>query len=128
MKIKDYLKYYIGQQCQIADEDGKANKFILTAYNYNYYKEWHSDIKPILRRLSSITEEEKLHIVENITHSHIAFSASNAEILTLFEEDKYLNRSRVMELLPEEFHYLIYRGFWLWDESAFTTGLIIEKK
>lgn len=63
--IRDYLHLYLGCSCILPDFSEKINniKFKLTAYNYNYYKDWHSEIQPILRPLSSMTEEEKKEFI-----------------------------------------------------------------
>lgn len=60
--IKDYLHLYMGCKFVLTDDDGIDRQFHLTAYNYNYYRDWHSELKPILRPLSDMSEDEAAHI------------------------------------------------------------------
>lgn len=66
MKLKDYIHYYIGCPCiyYMADDDPEGYHMIL---GYDTIKNWLSnqeetDIKPILRRLADMTDEEAMHI------------------------------------------------------------------
>lgn len=60
--IKNYLHLYLGCYCTMIDGDAQQRRFTLNAYNLNYYRQWSSNLKPILRPLSSMTEDEALHI------------------------------------------------------------------
>lgn len=140
MEIKDVLKYYIGQPCQMINEDDYTVKFTLTAYNYNYYKEWHNDIKPILRRLSSITEEELTEIgkmwtwyenmqVSSEIHFDIRHEGNHKMVYdALITANEEMDDRMSPIAYFQAAHYLLSRGFWLWGDEAFETGLIIEKK
>lgn len=70
--IKDYASYYIGRQCLNTwfppDHDAYDAGWKLAGFRISYYKcfllendqdfTWTDSIKPILRRLESMTEEE----------------------------------------------------------------------
>lgn len=139
-QVKDYLKYYIGQKCQLIEEGEEAKKFTLTAYNFNYYREWHHLIKPELRRLSSITEEEVQQIAK--MEGLVNVNAEKYKAWWQLQDDSYTIRicfwgeielmkdGRICRL-GKQFpitHYLLSRGFWLFGDEAFEKGLIIEKK
>lgn len=57
--IRHYLHYYLGQQCTHDEETG-----IITAKLIEYVLSGRmSNVKPILRKLSSMTEEELLSLI-----------------------------------------------------------------
>jgi hypothetical protein len=80
-KIEDYLKYYIGQKCQTSEGIGPLTivgdhergedcevSIVNTDEESGFYGEWtefqieHHLIKPLLRPLSSMTDEEMKEI------------------------------------------------------------------
>lgn len=147
--ITDKLRYYFG--CEVlVPESNKRGKF--TGFDWDddqsiiMFTVRYSDdlddfdvlndwlpirrIKPILRRLESITEEEKKELAKIV--------AGN-EILRDFEFNLYyLGGIRIIAYVPGRiieaenysplmFHYLISRGFWLFEPEAFDNGSIVEK-
>lgn len=58
MKLKDVIHLYLGQKAILKDDDGLDRKFVINAYNLNYYRDYLSDIYLLLRPLDSMTEEE----------------------------------------------------------------------
>lgn len=120
MEIKDYLKYYIG--CEAVFDN---RKWLIDFYDvrqnivrlrrtddgYPKYNEvWPNEMKLVLRRLSSMTEQEGI---------------------PLFGTDKYWDvvcgEGDCKSFTPASFHYLLSRGFWLFGEEAFEKGLIINQ-
>jgi len=67
-KFKDVAHLYLGCKCQIEsafeDEPEPPKKFNLTIYNLNYYRGYIAGIKPFLRPLSSMTEDELIEVIQ----------------------------------------------------------------
>jgi hypothetical protein len=108
--INDYLKYYIG--CQV---DASGEKEILTGYevggdgmitvstryrgnliNYHYEHDGFDGLKLVLRKLSSMTEEEESEYTSLIDQWNFGFK-------------------RNMLGAAQSTHYLLSRGFDLWN-------------
>lgn len=129
-EVTEKLHLYLGCQCK-GDEgtmtytlDGFAKdcrgkiKYFLT----DEFGNACSDIpfKPILRRLSSQTDDELVKMYDDLWT----------------DLGKYPNVSRrykinYCSLNMKEYEataWLLKKGFWLWDDSAFSEGLILEKK
>lgn len=145
MEIKQFLKYYVGCEVLVDDnergilmggdfipnsvgqiyyyiqtEEMRKNEHVDFSMPYNDHFDGESRIKPILRRLSSITEEEAKYILDNYTFREIPMPLKEKEFAV--EIAKRLSEQMSVA------HYLISRGFWLFGDRAFKTGLIIEKK
>lgn len=58
-ELKDFAHLYLGCNAILTNEDGERKKFMLNAYNLNYYRDYLSDIKLILRPLESMNDEEQ---------------------------------------------------------------------
>lgn len=126
--IKSVLHLYLG--CKVQWESGKSimtGKLISVNQYYSEcqaYIDTHkigfnfatiklSGIKPILSRLSDITLEDAKEI--NIEMGQI--------LLAQFPKEaglKFFTATQFMQLLS--------KGYWLFDESAFDSGVIIDKK
>lgn len=116
--IKDFLPYYLG--CDLLLENtlvvklyGFQNGLPVILNKKTFETAVCNDlsyIKPILRKLSSLTEEEGI---------------------PLFGIDKYWDvvtqEGDCKTFTPDAFHYLLKQGFWLFGQEAFQKGLIIEK-
>lgn len=108
--IKDYLKYYIGQPCEVkrygpgkilcAYEDGGRVEF----KNGKVLSFGDTDIIPKLRRIESLTPEENKRL--------------GKVMLNMYTGETHFN--------PMQFHYLLSLGVWLFDPIAFDNGLIID--
>lgn len=86
MNIKDYLKYYIGcpaVNSWFPEDHQEYNKgWVLTAIQLNLpnpYKletkeeeTWTDSVKPILRRIESLTEAEMIGLLQSIVPSNMA--------------------------------------------------------
>lgn len=118
MNIKDYLKYYIGQKCALDDGDGVRTSFTLTAYNYNYYREWHDILKPYLRPLSSMTEEEAKELSKFVCPEQdwgemVSGLNRFGDLVVRWGVGSldYFNASAEKCWTSDQFHYLLSRGF-----------------
>lgn len=127
MELKDYLHFYLGCDVFIIDpKDGEpqirklmgvdntwANPLRLqlgeyvSAFNYD-------EVKLILRPLSDMTEEEKLHIVTEITYNHVKFS-SKESALHSFDNEMYSGKVIHARFYVDEVIYLCKQGFNLFD-------------
>lgn len=60
-KIEDYLPFYLGCEVWVIMSDGSSGVTILTYYHLKYpnIDPCPKEIKPLLRQLSDISEEEK---------------------------------------------------------------------
>lgn len=117
--IRDYLKYYIGQEAKMPGYTVIISHSLLA--DEHAMKHWA--IRPILRKLESMTEEECLEL-QRLSPFFIEGT-----------DEKYIkNRLHVIKegmiafrnLLPERFHYLLSRGFDLWN--LIDAGLAIDKE
>jgi hypothetical protein len=137
--IKDYLHLYLGCQAIIKDDDGADRKFHLNAYNLNYYRDWISAVKPILRPLDDMTEEEAqplcqmqingLQEGDRATISQFNMFYKRCEFYIHHSDDPELHVYRFLsfkEFNPKQFAYLLSKGFDLF--GLIDAGLAIEKR
>lgn len=120
IKFKNVAHLYLG--CNIMLEDifnarivGFDDKKPIVKDSKHFEKVIVNDwglIKPILRNLEDMTEEEKIYIVENITYRHVKFSnAKNA--ISCFDWNRYGKKN--IELCVQEFPYLLKQNFDLFN-------------
>lgn len=131
--IVPYLKYYIG--CIRVFCERRNTELTLDGDLIDRFNEHHEDIadyKFLFRKLSSMTEEEKLKLFQvcfGEDHNFDMFGFDTIEQIILADKN---GRSRVgislKSMSIEGFHYLISKGFWIFDQSYFDLGIIIEKK
>jgi hypothetical protein len=113
MDIKSYLKYYIGCDCKITvriagNQTTQSTEALSpTILNELYIGSHVKDVKPILRRISSLTEEERVTLFGESFRRGIFDT-------TLFYTVK-------------EFDSLINIGVWLFGDKSFEDGTIIDK-
>jgi hypothetical protein len=140
-EIKDFLPYYLNVADVIIDSvtdqfkthfgHAPGHKTQLGPMLYAIVLEGHIVVKPILRKLNSMTEEELLksaNILGTCTHlSDYAKIAQAKELLTtnrLYNHQTNLPGIAWIRLT----HYLTQQGIWLFGDEAFDNGLILEKK
>lgn len=134
IKIADYLHLYLG--CPFVYGDGD---FVREGWNglkksdnpteYPLSVIWYESsggykhffdatrVKPILKRLSDMTEED----MEEIWHAE----EPNA-ILEMVSQSG--TKVRKVVLAPERIKFLLSKGYWLFGDEAFDNGLIIDAK
>jgi hypothetical protein len=123
-KLSDYLPFYLGVKCATRDSNIAGTLIqvnIVTSLCHlminnqkDYISKPFSEITPHFRRLSSMTEED-------------VKDEQLLEIIELFHEAKLIHKKKGYTLYtPNQFAWLCKKGFWLWDESWFTEGLIID--
>lgn len=109
-KVEDYIHLYLG--CECYDTFRKVTGILTAIFKNsvridNGYGQWHiSTIKPILRRLETMTEEE----------------ANELDWRFPVEEDANIV---IKNLNPDEFLYLLKQGFDLFN--LIEEGLAIDK-
>lgn len=111
-KIQDYLHYYLG--CEGRMRHGEIQK--LTTKILHDVLRGVIEFTPHLSKLEDMSEEE-LQECGNMVYD---FSAEPA-----------LNNHRPEDFqlcAPEQYHYLISKGYWLFGNDWFDEGLIIDKK
>ncbi len=137
--ITPYLKYYIGQECEYTNKSAlPGERFLLTNGTILFASGNQEQFKLILRKLSSMTEEEAMEFVrcssfysntkhnlklQEIYRGSVHFEVQYDGVRRSWDKQQSLHGN----YSPEHVHYLLSKGFWLWDESYFTDGLIIEK-
>ena len=141
MDIKPYLKYYLGCQYKLTGYPANVT-FDLTSFTLNAHSKVSlSDVVPILKRLSDITEEDATAVcrlspyckypndieIVDVAKTHIHFIDGQECSGDGWSETSDIHVCFV-ELNAEQFHYLISKGYWLFDPSAFDKGLIIDAK
>lgn len=135
--IKDYLHLYIGHLAEISQlsqrmvaygfEDGqvKINGYFIDALE----KESSFVIKPILRPLSDMTEEDKtilFRLAFGAEHEYTSFGFSPVEQILLADKDKSTRCAVSLTSIPAEgVRYLLSRGFDLF--GLIEAGLAIDK-
>jgi hypothetical protein len=157
--LKDYLHFHIGSEIQYPDTDGKLIIARLTGVSradgvettyikrkkkghcMGDYLSWEPNghhnsnalnIKPILRPLSNMTEDEAVELVKirSTTYRWVTAEVVNQHILRFeFEYESSRRRRsttlRFDELSPEEVRYLLSKGFDLF--GLIEAGLAIDK-
>lgn len=135
--IVEYLKYYVGRQATLYQPQYcRTINVKVNGRNLN-----DGLLKPIVRRLSSMNDEEAKELCLFL---HPRKTIDDIEVWSVTEEKLHysdgskwygygveeLNDLYIIfgELSPEQFHYLLSKGFWLWDNSAFDKGLIIDSE
>lgn len=128
--IEEYLKYYVGQTAWFTI-GGISGKCVID----HKLLSQDVEVKPFLKKLSDMTEEEMIMVL----HMHMSPGWKGVEVLAptdddwaLRVEDRHGNRKSLYvskkKFNPDTFHYLLSKGYWLWDDSAFTSGLILDAK
>lgn len=121
--IKEFLKYYIG--CDFVSSGAPSTILQLTP---RHYKRWSESsamlIKPILSRLSDITEENAVEIY-NLIQPDFNYKVNNSYKLEVI---KGWNLSSKTRYTPELVHYLINKQYWMFGDEAFEKGLVIDRK
>lgn len=122
-KLSDYIHYYIGCRClntwfaiehKLCDSDWRLRAYDSAAVKpymleNNHNVTWTDSIKPILRRLEDMTEEE-----DKIYHSLCGIANFNADSVNITHDT------------PESFHYLLKQGFDLF--SLIQNNLAVDGK
>lgn len=129
--IKEYLKYYIGCDAFISDEDGENKKIKLTVYNLNDYRDYLEDIKPILSRLEDMTEEDamELDLYMNESFPEVSGYWKNlSEFMKMFLPPYPLRYRPGFKIYVKSIYWFTQHGYWLFGDEAFDQGLIIDKK
>ncbi len=122
MNISPYLHYYLGCKVQYLDLPDTTVRYgtlmqppitgtewsIRDEEDEAVYFSCQPDIKPILRSISSLTDDEKLTL--NVTQDEISFNEHDTIFINSFNS----------------MHYLLSIGIWLFGDEAFTDGSIID--
>jgi len=130
-----YLKYYLGCDVEVTYEDENGNMCLKSegtlSWDHNENSEWilcdeidestGFEFKMKLRKLSSMTKEEARECWHLCGGSYGVTNPKMALIDRTFKAEFW------QQQWATAFHYLISRGFWLWDETCFERGLILEK-
>lgn len=123
--IKDYLHLYLG--CEATTDSGLIGNLITINHEASIaiirinpeagqtISKMYSEIKPILRKLSSMTDEE----IDEVWHSH-----EPQDVLTMNYSDG--RNVRKVSLTAERTRYLLSRGFDLF--GLIDSGLAIENQ
>jgi hypothetical protein len=130
-KLEEVIHLYLGCELYAEFDDGSSGTFALNEYYLrNIRSNWISDkpvptlIKPLLRQLSDITEEEKEFIVRCITYNHVKFSSTESA-LGCWDNEEYGKKIQHMRFYADELQYLLSKGFDLF--SLIETGQAIDK-
>ncbi len=103
--LNSFLKYYIGQPCREFIGSKVLSRTVpFSPTRLQYVQTGTSNFKLILKRLSDIDEDGR-----------------EAIGLEQFDGGEF-------SLSPELTHTLMGLGYWLFDETAFEKGLIIDEK
>lgn len=134
--LKDYLPYYIGCRCLntwfTPDHEKYNAGWILKAYELdcprpylldnNMFHTFTDSIKPILRKLSDITHEEKIELY-NI---HGAPVPDLSEGWRISSVNKWIENGEKEPWTVYQFHYLLKQGFDLF--GLLDAGLAQDEK
>lgn len=133
MKISNVLHLYLGCDVEL---DYFEKKYIgkllyFTEHTWNiaipgnaaivaYNNNKHS-ITPILKRLSDMTEEDARYFFTDVTGN---YAVTNPKHLFQYNRWDHFNTSQAALAVTR----LLSKGYWLFDDSAFDQGLIIDAK
>lgn len=122
--IRDYYFYYIGQYCIY---EGMVNPRKMTGSWMQSLIDKGITVKPILRKLESMTEEEGKEFVNiGVLDNGRKFRDITKYAVHFFDRRSY-GAIEFSTLHPQHFHYLLSRGFWVFGDDWFDEGLIIDK-
>lgn len=119
--IRDYLHLYLG--CEVYDENPKDEKFrryVLTGKELGYYEHRLHTIKPILRRLSSMTEDQAIHLAKlsewenHFREVRVERNSFNDRIITwqgANESRESFNATGELFYCADQFQWLLKMGF-----------------
>jgi len=150
-KIEDYLPYYIGQDCMIGDYKGKIQSVgskeidfmcVVSGTNQDeesgfYGEDEENDVKPemvkpILRPLSDMTEEEAKEVVNRQFKSwsipiYEGHSSLCIDVKFQIDVGNKFNHTQIDydRISPDAFHYLLKQGFDLFN--LIPAGLAVDK-
>lgn len=142
-KLSDYLHFYLpyGIRVYVFPLETITNGFLEKyrkdfpdgVYNPvltfgNYHRFIADGYKPFFRRLSSMTGPEAVEIYNELYPGIDQPDDRKASIIKsqLDYRGMYWEGSVSIQDYVAWFPVLIKRGYWLWDESWFTEGLIID--
>lgn len=114
-EIKDYLHLYLGCECLANVPNIEVKQWLIIDGDFIGYKgkNYFTNIQPILRKLSDMTEEE-MNECGNLIYD--------------FSDDEELNRWKWSDFdfgCAEQFHYLLSKHFDLFN--LIPEGLAIDK-
>jgi hypothetical protein len=120
--IKEVLHLYLYCQCQLQGDD-HVKTFTLTTYNLNYYRAWISEIKPILKRLSDMSEEDADECYYDVMNGQRAVTNT----IYAITNSSFFPSTNIFQMAAGV-KFLISKGYWLFGDEAFDQGLIIDSK
>lgn len=100
-ELKDYAHLYLGCKAILTNEDAEQKKFVLNAFNLNYYRDYLSEIKLILRPLESMTKEEGEFMYSGM------IGTFDIEVPIKDPVDE----TATIPISPYQIHYLLSKGF-----------------
>ena len=136
----------VGRMCEVTSGSNHGDwikvefENCVDAMYYNFEKRYsnfhtfflgHDQIKPILRKLSSMTESEAKELAHIYTGDTITYTRIHEGqiIFNYLVGDQVEENVFDIDIVNADcFTWLLSKGFWLFDERAFSEGLIIEAK
>lgn len=128
-KVKEYIRYYIGQEAFSYDEQrngiitGIGNDFVRLDINGVGLLASFTNIKPILRRIESLTDEE-ISVVGK-THTFKEASGNPISSPKLLQDIRIMTLDKNFRTNIQNFHYLLSIGIDLFN--LIDNNLAIEK-
>ena len=129
-KLEEVIHLYLGCEVQVRGDIEKligveSDGAVITFSGRYGRRIWGAkEVKPLLRQLSDITEEEKEFIVRCITYNHVKFSSTESA-LGCWDNEEYGKKIQHMRFYADELQYLLSKGFDLF--SLIETGQAIDK-
>lgn len=135
-KIWDYMPYYIGQECRWGpkSKDGYYLDYYFAKITYQLSVSPPPRFpipQPILRKLSDMTEEEAKELLR-IRHPKGIYERHSSLCIDYYWQEGHLPQGKkyeyqmdLSEATPDQFHYLLSRGFDLFGLCE--AGLAIDK-
>ena len=133
MKIADYLKYYIGAPCSfgseangwiaVLDDVGGCSVKLNGVPKLEYVSQ--DDVRPILRKLKDMTEEDAKGLLSLINPS--AIYNSHNELAVYYSAPGVSSGYYPFDYgYPKQFHYLLSRGYDIF--GLIPAGIAIDAK
>lgn len=142
--LSQYLHYYLGCECLVTVRGDFSENWKPEQLTPNHLlpveKSGLEAIKPILRKLESMAEEEAHEIcklaIDPKYHDKIQIFEIKNQQIHFMDGTKWQGHGveefndcyvHLKYLSATQFHYLLSRGFWLFGNDWFDEGYIIDK-
>lgn len=133
-ELSEVIHLYLGCECMVKYKFDREKKSKIIAPLLHELLSEAEYCRPIVRRLSSMTEDIARELLKDETTLQIKsidIKGANAGGFygggfVWFDDNNVSHVFLWNKLTPDQFVYLLSKGFWLFSNDAFEQGLIID--